>query len=253
MIVECLTDNKNRTATNIRVLFRKGQLGDERLGVVGLRARRAGRRDAARAAPIPRRPRSRPARRTSSPTARAAIRFYTEPTDLDAVSKALSARGWTVATMRLGWKRQEPGEARRRGRARRGRGVPRRDRRRRRRPAHLRRPAVGVSWERWSRTGPSSRGARRRPTTQPGEGEPATARVPPTARAPARPSSARRPRRRTRSPRPPPAWPGRTRRRGTPTSSRPAGPPRRRARCPAPPRRSTGATCRGCGCSTCSA
>ena len=27
MIVECLTDNKNRTATNVRVLFRKGQLG----------------------------------------------------------------------------------------------------------------------------------------------------------------------------------------------------------------------------------
>src|SRR6185369_13335865 len=26
VIVECLTDNKNRTATNIRVLFRKGQL-----------------------------------------------------------------------------------------------------------------------------------------------------------------------------------------------------------------------------------
>ena len=27
VIVECLTDNKNRTATNVRVLFRKGQLG----------------------------------------------------------------------------------------------------------------------------------------------------------------------------------------------------------------------------------
>src|SRR5687768_5447337 len=27
VIVECLTDNKNRTAPNMRVLFRKGQLG----------------------------------------------------------------------------------------------------------------------------------------------------------------------------------------------------------------------------------
>src|SRR5690349_3128933 len=27
VIVECLTDNKNRTATNVRLLFRKGQLG----------------------------------------------------------------------------------------------------------------------------------------------------------------------------------------------------------------------------------
>src|SRR5687767_7834154 len=28
VIVECLTDNKNRTATTVRVLFRKGQLGN---------------------------------------------------------------------------------------------------------------------------------------------------------------------------------------------------------------------------------
>ena len=31
-----------------------------------------------------------------------------EPADLDAVSKALSARGWTVATMRLGWRAKNP-------------------------------------------------------------------------------------------------------------------------------------------------
>jgi transcriptional/translational regulatory protein YebC/TACO1 len=36
------------------------------------------------------------------------IRFYTEPTDLDAVSKALSGRGWTVATMRIGWRAKNP-------------------------------------------------------------------------------------------------------------------------------------------------
>src|SRR4051812_47245 len=33
VIVECLTDNKNRTAADIRVLFRKGQLGA--MGAVG--------------------------------------------------------------------------------------------------------------------------------------------------------------------------------------------------------------------------
>jgi transcriptional/translational regulatory protein YebC/TACO1 len=38
------------------------------------------------------------------------VRFYTEPTDLDAVSKALSALGWTVATMRLGWRAKNPVE-----------------------------------------------------------------------------------------------------------------------------------------------
>ena len=36
------------------------------------------------------------------------FRFYTEPTDLDAVAKALSARGWTVATMRIGWRPKNP-------------------------------------------------------------------------------------------------------------------------------------------------
>jgi transcriptional/translational regulatory protein YebC/TACO1 len=36
------------------------------------------------------------------------FRFYTEPTDLDAVSKALSARGWTVATIRIGWRAKNP-------------------------------------------------------------------------------------------------------------------------------------------------
>ena len=36
------------------------------------------------------------------------FRFYTEPTDLDAVSKALSGLGWSVATMRLGWRPKNP-------------------------------------------------------------------------------------------------------------------------------------------------
>src|SRR6202451_1925730 len=42
LIVECLTDNKNRTAADVRILFRKGQLGSmgsvawmfDRMGVV---------------------------------------------------------------------------------------------------------------------------------------------------------------------------------------------------------------------------
>jgi len=69
VIVECLTDNKNRTATTVRVLFRKGQLGNT--GSVSWTSRTSGwstrRRPRAR---MPRRPRSRPAPRTASPTAR---------------------------------------------------------------------------------------------------------------------------------------------------------------------------------------
>jgi transcriptional/translational regulatory protein YebC/TACO1 len=38
----------------------------------------------------------------------ASFRFYTEPTDLDTVSKALSGLGWTVATMRIGWRAKNP-------------------------------------------------------------------------------------------------------------------------------------------------
>jgi len=33
LIIECLTENKNRTAADMRVLFRKGQLGS--IGSVG--------------------------------------------------------------------------------------------------------------------------------------------------------------------------------------------------------------------------
>jgi transcriptional/translational regulatory protein YebC/TACO1 len=36
------------------------------------------------------------------------FRFYTEPTDLDAVTKALSAAGWTVGGMRIGWRPKNP-------------------------------------------------------------------------------------------------------------------------------------------------
>lgn len=109
IIVECLTDNKNRTATNIRVLFRKGQLATSgaiswdfaHVGIVDATppdgadpeeaAIEAGAQDLELDA-----------------EGDGATRFYTEPTDLDAVSKALSGLGWTVATMRLGWRPKNP-------------------------------------------------------------------------------------------------------------------------------------------------
>ena len=107
VIVECLTDNKNRTTTSIRVLFRKGQLGTtgsvtwdfDHVGLVDATppegadpeeaAIEAGAQDV-------------------EPDGDGGFRFYTEPTDLDAVSKALSGRGLTVATMRIGWRAKNP-------------------------------------------------------------------------------------------------------------------------------------------------
>jgi YebC/PmpR family DNA-binding regulatory protein len=107
VIVECLTDNKNRTATNIRMLFRKGQLGTT--GSVSWDFAHVGLVDAtppegadAEEAAIE------AGAQEVEPDGEGGFRFYTEPTDLDAVAKALSGRGWTVATMRIGWKAKNP-------------------------------------------------------------------------------------------------------------------------------------------------
>jgi len=107
VIVECLTDNKNRTATSIRILFRKGQLGNS--GTVSWDFAHVGLVDAAP-------PEGADAEEAAieagaqdfEPDGEGGFRFYTEPTDLDAVSKALSGRGWTVATMRIGWRAKNP-------------------------------------------------------------------------------------------------------------------------------------------------
>jgi YebC/PmpR family DNA-binding regulatory protein len=107
VIVECVTDNKNRTTTNIRVLFRKGQLGTT--GTVSWDFAHVGLVDAA--------PPAGADAETAAIEAGAqdlesdgdgGFRFYTEPTDLDAVSRALSASGWTVAAMRIGWRAKNP-------------------------------------------------------------------------------------------------------------------------------------------------
>lgn len=107
VIVECLTDNKNRTATSIRVLFRKGQLGTT--GSVSWDFSHLGLVDAtAPEAADPEEAAIEAGAQDFEPDGEGGYRFYTEPTDLDAVAKALTARGWTVATMRLGWRAKTP-------------------------------------------------------------------------------------------------------------------------------------------------
>ena len=107
VIVECLTDNKNRTATAVRILFRKGQLANAgaiswdfaHLGFVeGTPPAGADAEEAAIEAGA----------QDFEPDGEGGSRFYTEPTDLDAVSKALSGRNWTVASMKIGWKAKNP-------------------------------------------------------------------------------------------------------------------------------------------------
>ena len=109
VMVECLTDNVNRTAPEMRVLFRKGQLGTS--GSVAWDFDHLGMIEAE------------PAQPDADPEA-AAIEagaqdfepahdegvtlFLTEATDLDLVSRALPAQGFTVLSAKLGYKPKNP-------------------------------------------------------------------------------------------------------------------------------------------------
>ena len=109
VIVECLTDNKNRTMPNLRVLFRKGQLATT--GAVSWDFSHLGLIDAspgdgapdAETAAI-----EAGAQDFESGDDEGTTRFYTEPTDLDSVNRALAALKWTVSSMRLGWRAKNP-------------------------------------------------------------------------------------------------------------------------------------------------
>jgi YebC/PmpR family DNA-binding regulatory protein len=105
VIVECLTDNKNRTATNIRILFRKGQLSPvawdfAHLGMIEA-SPQAGAADAETAA-------IEAGAQDVEPVDDTTSRFYTEPADLDLVQKALGDQKWTVSTAALGWRAKNP-------------------------------------------------------------------------------------------------------------------------------------------------
>lgn len=108
VIVECLTDNVNRTISNVRGLFRKGQLGTsgsvswdfDHLGIIEATAANsdadvetaaieAGAQDFAL---------------DDDGTAT----FYTDPTDLDMVQKALPDQGFTVVSAKIGYKPKNP-------------------------------------------------------------------------------------------------------------------------------------------------
>ncbi|HSD87630.1 MAG TPA: YebC/PmpR family DNA-binding transcriptional regulator [Kofleriaceae bacterium] len=107
VIVECLTDNNKRTSTNIRHYFRHGQLSPvawdfTHLGIVD--ATPPANADAEEAAIEAGAQDFEPSHEAGD----GGIRFYTEPADLDAVQKALTARGWTVASMRIGWRPKNP-------------------------------------------------------------------------------------------------------------------------------------------------
>jgi YebC/PmpR family DNA-binding regulatory protein len=108
VIVECLTDNINRTLSNIRVLFRKGQLGAT--GSVSWDFNYQGMIEAT--------PNSKDAdaelaaieagAQDFEPAENGATLFLTDSTDLDAVCRALPAYGFTVQSAQLGYRPKNP-------------------------------------------------------------------------------------------------------------------------------------------------
>ena len=105
VIVECLTDNKNRTATNIRLLFRKGQLGRRRR-VVGLHARRPRRGDAAGGAD-PEEAAIEAGAQDFEPDGEGGFRFYTEP-PISTPSRGAHGAGLDRRSAFLGWRAKNP-------------------------------------------------------------------------------------------------------------------------------------------------
>jgi YebC/PmpR family DNA-binding regulatory protein len=103
VIVECLTDNKNRTAADVRVLFRKGQLGSmgsvawmfDRLGVVEATHSQGG-LDIEGAAIEAGAQNVEALEGEEVPVGHTGARFLCDIPDLDVVNKSLVQMGWTV-------------------------------------------------------------------------------------------------------------------------------------------------------------
>ncbi len=105
VIVECLTDNVNRTASEMRVLFRKGQLGNsgsvawdfDHVGMIEAQ----GKADPETAA-------IEAGAQDFEPGDEDVTLFYSDPTDLDLVCKALPNFGFTVVSAKLGYRPKNP-------------------------------------------------------------------------------------------------------------------------------------------------
>lgn len=109
VMVECLTDNVNRTAPEMRVLFRKGQLGTS--GSIAWDFDHVGMIEAEPATPgaDPELAAIEAGAQDFEPADDEGITvFLTDPTDLDLVSRALPAQGFTVLSAKLGYKPKNP-------------------------------------------------------------------------------------------------------------------------------------------------
>ena len=109
VMVECLTDNLNRTAPEMRVLFRKGQLGTsgsvawdfDHVGMIEAEPAAAGADPELAAIEAG-------AQDFEAGEEEGSTLFITDATDLDIVSRALPAQGFTVLSAKLGYKPKNP-------------------------------------------------------------------------------------------------------------------------------------------------
>lgn len=112
VMVECLTDNVNRTAPEMRVLFRKGQLGTsgsvswdfDHVGLIKAEPTAVG-----AAAADPEVAAIEVGAQDFEPGEEAGVTvFVTDAADLDLVSRALPAHGFSVVSAKLGYKPKNP-------------------------------------------------------------------------------------------------------------------------------------------------
>jgi YebC/PmpR family DNA-binding regulatory protein len=109
VMVECLTDNVNRTAPEMRMLFRRGQLGTSgsvswdfnHVGMIEAQPTSAGIDSETAAIEAG-------AQDFEAGDEEGHVLFLTDPSDLDLVSRALPAQGFTVISAKLGYKSKNP-------------------------------------------------------------------------------------------------------------------------------------------------
>ncbi len=109
VMVECLTDNVNRTAPEMRVLFRKGQLGTsgsvawdfDHVGLIEAEAAVAGSDPEVAAIEAG-------AQDFEAGEEKGVTLFLTDATDLDLVGRALPAQGFSVLSAKLGYRPKNP-------------------------------------------------------------------------------------------------------------------------------------------------
>ena len=108
VMIECLTDNVNRTASDMRVIFRKGQQGTS--GSVSWDFDHVGMIEAEPTAADadPEMAAIEAGAQDLEPGDEGSTLFITDPADLDLVSRALPAQGFNVLSAKLGYKPKNP-------------------------------------------------------------------------------------------------------------------------------------------------